>query len=292
MADLDLTVVGESVRRDRRRGTRRNLNLWMGTVLLMPVAGMTLVSVFWTPLSPALTAPSQRLLGVGSPGHLLGTDHLGRDEVSMLMAGALSSFQIAVLGTLFGVLVGVGLGGLSAMAGRWVDDALMRLSDVLFAFPSVILAMVLAAGMGAGKTTVVIAISLAVGPAIARLVRSVTAQVLHRDFIAAARGYGRGRAYIFVRHVLPNISSALIVTAATVFSSSILTDASLSYLGVGTQPPGVSWGRMLNDAQAQFAVRPLLAIWPGLIIVVCVLGLSLIGDGLRDRFDVKGRARL
>jgi peptide/nickel transport system permease protein len=253
---------------------------------------MTLVSAFWTPASPTRTVAADRLLGVGAPGHLLGTDHLGRDELSMLMAGAMTSFQIAVLGTVFGLLVGVSLGGLSAMIGTFFDDALMRVCDVLFAFPSVILAMVLAAGMGASKSTVVIAIALTVGPAIARLVRSVTTQVLHRDFIAAARGYGRGRTHIFVRHVLPNISSALIVTAATVFSSSILTDASLSYLGVGTQPPGVSWGRMLNDAQAHVAVQPMLAIWPGLAIVICVLGLSLIGDGLRDRFDVKGRARL
>jgi peptide/nickel transport system permease protein len=288
---VELIARGVGAWRERRRA-RRSVNMRIGLALLAPVALLTLVSAFWTPASPTRTAARERLLGAGSPGHLLGTDHLGRDELSMLMAGAMTSFQIAILGTAFGLLVGVAIGGLSAMIGTFFDDALMRACDVLFAFPSVILAMVLAAGMGASKTTVVIAIALTVGPAIARLVRSVTTQVLHRDFIAAARGYGRGRTYIFIRHVLPNISSALIVTAATVFASSILTDASLSYLGVGTQPPGVSWGRMLNDAQANVAVQPMLAIWPGLAIVICVLGLSLIGDGLRDRFDVKGRARL
>jgi peptide/nickel transport system permease protein len=167
----------------------------------------------------------------------------------------------------------------------------MRFSDVVYAFPPVLLAILLVAVFDPGIAPAMVAIGIAYVPVVARITRGAALSVFQLDFVTAARGYGRGRVYVFVRHVLPNIASVLIVQATVLFALAILAEAALSFLGIGTQPPDPSWGRSLRDAQTLIQVSPRLAVWPGLAIAFTVLGFNLLGDGLRDALDPRLEVR-
>ncbi len=274
----------------RRRRWRRP-NLIVGAVLVGLVVATAAVSYVWTPFDPEQVNVADRFLGVGEAGHLLGTDQFGRDIASQLMVGARNTLFVGVLAVSIAIAVGIPLGGVAAVRRGWVEELVMRLSDLMFAFPAVLLAILLVAALGPSTTSAMVAIGLAYVPIVARVTRGASLPVLERDFVRAARGYGRGRVFIFVRHVLPNIASVLIVQATVLFALAILAEAALSFLGIGTQPPTPSWGRSLNDAQTFISVAPTLALWPGLAIALSVLGFNLLGDGLRDALDPRLEVR-
>jgi len=263
---------------------RRSPAAATGAAILILILLVAAFAPALAPYDPNLQAIDIRL-APPSAAHLLGTDHFGRDVASMLMVGAQNSIMVGVVAVSIGVGLGVAAGLLAAARGGWVEEALMRLADFTFAFPAVLSAILITALLGPGAFNSILAIGIFNVPAFARLSRGAARGIWVRDFILAARVAGKGRLRITVEHVLPNIASLLIVQATIQFGVAILAEAGLSYLGLGTQPPNPSWGRMLNEAQTFLFIAPRLAIYPGLAIVLAVLGLNLLGDGLRDVFD-------
>lgn len=259
-------------------------SLWVGAVLVTGLLLAALLSLVWTPYPPAEIDIAGKLQGPGAP-HWLGTDSLGRDIASLLLVGARNALVVGVIAVGIGITIGVALGLLAAARGGWVDEALMRLADFTFAFPALLTAIMLAAVHGPGLVTSVIAIGIFNIPVFARISRGAARAVWSRDYVTASRACGKGAWHITWAHVVPNIAGALIVQATIQFATAILAEAALSYLGLGTQPPEPSWGRMLNEAQSMMFQAPLLALWPGLAIAASVLGLNLMGDGLRDWLD-------
>ncbi|MEZ5544437.1 MAG: ABC transporter permease [Lysobacteraceae bacterium] len=258
--------------------------LWFGLALCALVLLPGIVALWWTPWDPERIAVTERLLSP-SASHWLGTDHLGRDLASMLMAGACSTLGIALAAVFLGMLIGVPLGLWAATRRGWVDELLMRANDLLFAFPALLLAILLAAALGPGAWNAVLAIGLFSVPVFARVVRAGVLSLWLRDFVLAARLAGKGGWRISFEHILPNLTGLIVVQASLQLSLGVLAEAGLSYVGLGTQPPAPSWGRMLNEAQTLTAIAPHLALLPGLCIALAVLGLNLVGDGLRQRFD-------
>lgn len=276
---------------ERRRSRWRRLNLGVGLGIVLTVVVVALVSFVWTPFDPEHIDASKRLLGVGEQGHLLGTDQFGRDLFSGIMVGSRTALFVGILAVGIAVLIGIPIGGFAAARRGWVEDVVMRASDVVYAFPPVLLAILLVAAVSPGTGSAMVAIGIAYVPIVARVTRGAALTIFQLDFVRAARTYGRGNAFIFVRHVLPNIASVLIVQVTILFALAILAEAALSFLGIGTQPPTPSWGRSLRDAQTFLQLSPRLAIWPGVAIALTVLGFNLLGDGLRDALDPRLEVR-
>ena len=268
------------------REALRHRSFVLGAALVALLVAAAALSLAWTPRSPyELDVPNK--LGAPSAAHWLGTDSLGRDVASLLLVGAQNSIAVGVVAVGIGVLFGVTLGLVASARRGWVEEAVMRLADFTFAFPALLSAIMLTAVYGPGLGVSVIAIGIFNIPVFARIARAQANAVWSRDFVLAARACGKGAWRITLEHVLPNIAGVLIVQATTQFALAILAEAALSYLGLGTQPPRPSWGRMLNEAQTQMFQAPLLAVFPGLAIALSVLGLNLMGDGLRDLLDPK-----
>ncbi|NJC72941.1 ABC transporter permease [Planosporangium thailandense] len=268
-----------------------NASLVVGVVMTVALVAVAALSLVWTPADPNLAAPADRLLPAGSHGHLLGTDALGRDIASALMVGARTSITVAAGAALLGVVLGT-ISGLTAAAARpVVSESIMRGVDILLAMPGIVFALVLAATVGAGVGSTIFALTVFFVPSFTRVVRAAALRVLAEDYVTAAELYGRRKVFILARHVLPNIFSVLIVQFTLYFAAGILTEAGLSYLGVGVNRPAVSWGMLLKEAQDTVGVSGPLAIWPGLAIVFAVLGLNMLGDGLRDVLDPRLRKR-
>ncbi|MBQ0933910.1 ABC transporter permease [Ideonella paludis] len=268
----------------------RHRSFMLGAVLVALVAGVALLSLVWQPYPPAELDIPNKLQGPSSL-HWLGTDSLGRDIASQLMVGAQSALMVGLLAVGWGLVLGLALGLLAAARRGWVDEVLMRAVDFGFAFPALLTAILLAAAQGPGLATSIIAIGLFNIPVFMRVTRAAALNVWARDYILAARLSGLGTWAITRSHVLPNIAAPLIVQATIQCALAILAEAALAFLGLGTQAPQPSWGRMLADAQLQLFNAPLLALWPGLAIATTVLGLNLLGDGLRDLLDPKLRHR-
>ena len=266
----------------------RRAGLWIGIVLVALVILAALVSLVWTPYDPLQVQPTQTLQTAGWP-HLLGTDGFGIDILSRLLIGARTTVFVGVVAVSLAALGGVPLGVLAGMRGGWVSEIVLRVSDILYAFPALLLAILLAAAVGASTLTAMAAIGIASIPAFARVARAATLIVMTQDYILAARASGTSRWTISVRHVLPNIAAVLGVQASVSFGIAILAEAALSYLGLATPPPTPTWGRMLHDAQTYIFTSPIQALWPGLAIALSVLGLNLLGDGLRDHLDPRLR---
>lgn len=269
----------------RRRGRWKRLNFVLGLAIVGMVVFTALLSFFWTPYDPTQIDAANPLLGAMENGHLLGTDQFGRDLFSQIMVGSQTALFVGILAVSIAVVIGIPLGGFAAARRGLAEDIVMRSSDVIYAFPPVLLAILLVAVLGAGTGPAMVAIGIAYVPIVARVSRGAALTVFQLDFVTAARSYGRSDAYIFVRHVLPNIASVLIVQVTVLFALAILAEAALSFLGIGTQPPTPSWGRSLRDAQTFLQLSPRLAFWPGLAIAFTVLGFNLLGDGLRDALD-------
>jgi len=263
---------------------RRSPGFVLGAVLTAAVVSLALVSLVWTPWSPAEMDIAARLQPP-SAAHWLGTDSLGRDIVSLLMAGAQTSLLVGIVAVAIGLGAGVALGSLAAARRGWVDETVMRAADFGFAFPALLSAILLAAVQGPGLATSVVAIGLYNVPVFARITRGAALGVWSREYVLAARAAGKGAWRITLDHVLPNVAAPVVVQATIAFATAILAEAALSYLGLGTQPPRPSWGRMLNEAQTQWFQAPMQAVYPGLAIMAAVLGLNLLGDGLRDLLD-------
>ncbi|WP_347267379.1 ABC transporter permease [Paracoccus sp. (in: a-proteobacteria)] len=247
------------------------------------------LSFLWTPADVTQLAIAQKLQPP-SAAHWLGTDHFGRDMLSMIMVGARTSIAVALVAVGIGMGLGVPLGLLAAARhGSWLDEAIMRGNDLVFAFPSLVIAILITAALGPSAVNAIIAIGIFNIPVFARVSRGAALPIWTLDFIRAARVAGKGAARISSQHILPNIANLLIVQGTIQFSLGILAEAGLSYVGLGAQPPTPSWGRMLAEAQTMIALAPHVAIVPGLAIVITVLGLNLLGDGLRDALDPRLR---
>ena len=264
----------------------RHKSFAVGGVLTAVMADMAALSLLWTPY-PVAEIDIPNKLQPPSTANWLGTDSLGRDIASQILVGAQNSIVVGVIAVGIGLAFGVLLGCIASARRGWVEELIMRGSDFAFAFPALLMAIMLTAIYGPGLVMSIVAIGIFNIPVFARITRGAANAVWAREFVLAARAAGKGGFRITLDHVLPNIASVLIVQATISFATAILAEAALSYLGLGTQPPQPSWGRMLNEAQALMFQAPLLAVYPGVAIVLSVLGLNLLGDGLRDLMDPK-----
>ena len=256
----------------------------LGAALSLLMVFAAALSLVWTPWSPYEIDMASKLQAP-SAAHWLGTDPFGRDIASLLLVGARNSILVGVIAVSIGLVVGVGLGLLASAKRGWVEETIMRLADFTFAFPAILSAIMMTAVFGAGIVNSIIAIGIFNIPNFARVTRASANAVWAREYVLAARACGKSPWQITFEHVLPNISSVLMVQTTIRFAIAILAEAALSYLGLGTQPPQPSWGRMLAEAQTLLFQAPLLAVFPGVAIMVTVLGLNLLGDGLRDLMD-------
>jgi peptide/nickel transport system permease protein len=264
-------------------------NLIIGAVLSAVFVLLACVSFVWTPTDIKVLDIPNKLQPPGLT-NLLGTDHFGRDILSMVMMGARTSIAVAVIAVGIGMAIGVPLGLLAAVRhGSLLDEVIMRGNDLVFAFPSLVIAILITAVFGASATNAIIAIGIFNIPVFARLARGAALPLWERDFILAARVCGKSATRISIEHILPNMTNLMIVQGTIQFSLGILAEAALSYIGLGAQPPTASWGRMLADAQTLVSIAPHTALVPGFAILLMVLGLNLMGDGLRDWLDPKIR---
>jgi len=264
-------------------------NLVPGALLVLLFFCAAVVSWVWTPFDVTRLDIPNKLL-TPNAAHWLGTDHFGRDILSMIMVGARTSIAVAVVAVGIGLLIGVPL-GLTAAARRAnaLDEFIMRGNDLVFAFPALLIAIMITAVFGPGAVNAIIAIGIFNIPVFTRLTRAAALSLWTREFILAAQVAGKGAVRLSVEHILPNIANLLIVQGTIQFSLGILAEAGLSYVGLGAQPPIPSWGRMLADSQTLITLAPHIALFPGLAIVLTVLGLNLLGDGLRDWLDPRLR---
>jgi peptide/nickel transport system permease protein len=269
-------------------GTRalRHVTFMIGlgvTLVLLATAALSLV---YTPKDPLEMSITGRLQGP-TGAHPFGTDQFGRDLLSRVMTGAVTSILVGVIAVGIGMGVGVFLGVISGYFGGWLDEGFMRLMDAVQGFPAILSALLISAVFRPSVTISMVAIGTAFLPVFARLTRAAFLELRDRDFVAAARALGATDATIIGRHIMPNTLSPLIVQATISFPVAILAEAALAYLGLGTQPPHPSWGLMLRESQAFLATNPWFAVFPGGAIALTVLGLNLLGDGLRDLLDPK-----
>ena len=271
------------------RAALRSPNFVAGAAITLVFVLMALLSFVWTPYDyVAQNIPNK--LKPPSVEHWLGTDHFGRDILSMIMVGARTSIAVAFVAVTFAMILGVPVGlWAAARRGTLLDDVLMRANDLVFAFPALLIAILITAVFGPGAINAIIAVGLFNMPVFARLARAGALTLWNREFIMAARVSGKGAARISFEHILPNIANTLLVQATIQFALGILAEAALAYVGLGVQPPTPSWGKMLADSQTMISLAPHVALVPGITIVLMVLGVNLLGDGLRDVLDPRLR---
>ncbi len=275
-----------SAPRAPRKRSRLSPTLIIGLVLVALVAVAAVVSYIWTPYDPVQAIAADRLQGP-SGSHWLGTDRYGRDVFSAMLFGARITLFVGVVSVGIAILIGTPLGIIAGIRGGWIEEVIMRTSDIALAFPALLLAIMFSAVFGASTLTAMVAIGIATIPGFARVARSGTLQVMSTEYVLAARAASQSRFRIALRHVLPNIIGIVVVQSSVSFALAVLAEAGLSFLGLGTPPPTPSWGRMLQESQQFLGTHPLLAIVPGIAIAIAVMGFNLLGDGLRDRFDPK-----
>ncbi len=258
----------------------------------MPMTGLVLVAGFLLlaiagPLATGDPAAQDYAATLAPPSgaHPLGTDDLGRDALARVAHGAQVSLQAGVLSTLLAMAAGIPIGLVAGFYRRWLDPVVMRLVDVTLAFPFLVFAVGLAAIIGPSLKGVVLALGFSQLPAVIRITRGEVLSIREMDYVSAAVADGASDGYIMLRYVLPNCAAPLIVQATVAIPAAIIGEATLSFLGLGVQPPTPSWGVMLTTAQQYLDVAPWLAIWPGLMIALATLGFNLLGDGLRDVLD-------
>ena len=263
------------------------LQLIVGGTISAGFLILACLSFVWIPFPVEVLQISQKFKPPDLT-YLLGTDHYGRDIVSMLMVGARTSIGVAIVAVGLGMVVGVPLGlAASSMKSESIDELIMRGNDLVFAFPSLVIAILITAVFGPSAFNAILAIGIFNIPVFARVARGASLSLWTLDFVMAAKVAGKGKVRISIEHILPNITSLLLVQGTIQFSLGILAEAGLAYVGLGAQPPTPSWGRMLAEAQTLIYTYPNLAILPGLAIVLLVIGLNLLGDGLRDYLDPK-----
>lgn len=259
----------------------------IGAVIIVLTVGMAIFAPVIAPYAPAAQA-AKRLLPP-SRVYLMGTDELGRDTFSRIIYGARVSLQVGIIAVLIALALGVVIGVAAGFFGGRVDTALMRVVDVMFAFPGLILAIVIAGLLGPSRRNAMLAIGIVYAPAFARVIRGSVLSVMGEPYVEAGRVLGARNGWLIRRYVLPNILAPLIILTTVYLSTAILSEAALSFLGLGAQPPEPSWGGMLNIARTYMEISPAMAIFPGLAIMVVVLGFNFLGDGLRDVLDPRLR---
>lgn len=258
--------------------------LLLGAILVGTVVFCAVMASVIAPYSPFDLDVALMLQGP-SAAHWLGTDELGRDVLSRTIFAAQISVEVALVAVGVGVFGGTIIGVLAAYFGGVVDIVLMRLMELLFSFPAILLAIVLMASLGTSILNAMIAIGIIFIPGFARLARATTLETMQQQYIEAARAIGMGHLRILLREILPNVVTPLLVEAAVAFAYAVLLESALSFLGLGAQPPDPSWGNMLNTGRGFMAQAPWLSIVPGMALFLCVLGFNLLGDGLRDMLD-------
>lgn len=263
---------------------RIRLNALIGAVLIGVVLAAALMAAVWTPYDP-MALDLRARLQPPSAAHWLGTDAFGRDVLSRLIAGAGTSFLISLLTVLFAMTLGSILGVIAGFLRGWVDRVLMMFNDALLAFPGMLLALGLMIVVGASKYAIVIALGLAYAPTMVRVVRGTVLSIREREYVEASRMIGNGEGYTMARHVLPNCIAPIAVLATSMFGWVLLSESALSFLGLGVPPPAPTWGNMLAASRPHMDVAAWLSIAPGLCIALTLLGINLLGDGLRDRLD-------
>jgi len=275
-------------RRALRRLLRRR-GAMVGLAIVLFFVAIAVLAPLVAPYDPLKTdwaavrkAPSMR--------HLFGTDEIGRDVLARVIYGARASLLAGVVSVCISLALGVPIGLLSGYVGRWVDGLLMRITDAMLACPFLILAIALAAFLGPSLTNAMIAIGISATPVFVRLTRAQVMAAKVEDYVEAARAVGNPHVRIVLRHILPNIVAPVMVQATLAIAAAIIAEASLSFLGLGQQPPAPSWGSMLNTAKNFLGQAPWMAVWPGVAIFVVVLSFNLLGDGLRDALDPRHRA--
>jgi peptide/nickel transport system permease protein len=272
-----------------RKALRHGLVVGGGSIVVL----LGLVAAFGAALAPYDPVAMDFTARFAPPSwaHPFGTDDFGRDLFSRVLHGAAVSFQVAFIAVGISGVAGVTLGVLAGYLGGWVDEAIMRAMDVLFAFPAVLLAITVMAVLGRGVENAMIAIAIVYMPIFARVTRGAVISVRDREFVTAARALGTGHVRIMLAHVLPNAAGPILVQTSLSLAFAILAEAALSFFGLGTQPPDPSWGRMLAEGRAFLGQAPWMGIFPGLAIMAAVLGFNLLGDGLRDVLDPRWRRR-
>lgn len=276
-----------SIRRAWRRVARIlvvNRITLVGLILVSCAVSMAVLGPLLSPFNPNKTQPLQRLQGV-SAEHWLGTDQFGRDVLSRIFSGAGVSLGVSVSAVGIALVGGVLLGVVAGYFGGIIDDVLMRLIDIMMAFPYIVLAIALAAALGPSTGNVILIISIIRMPMFARVARGVVLAIIESEYVAAAKALGSGQWRVLARHILPNSLTSIVVVAALSVATAINTEAAISFLGLGIRPPQASWGNMLADAQNYILTVPALGIAPGVAISLTVLGFQLLGDGLRDLLD-------
>jgi len=290
-----LLIPGEATRRRRRAGStlwyffRHNVISLSGGLIVCILVAVAILAGVIAPFDAGAQA-ADRLLSPGGE-YLWGTDNFGRDVFSRVVFGSRVSLLVGLICVPIGLITGGGLGVLAGVIGGKVDNVIMRVMDILFAFPALLLAILIAAVLGPSLTNAMIAIGIIIIPIFARTARAPAISVMQKDYITAARTVGVSRRRLVLRHVLPNILTPLVVQAAISFSAAMLDEAALSFLGLGAQPPTPSWGKMLGDARRYVTQAPWMTIFPGLAIMIAVMSLNLLGDGLRDYLDPSFRSR-
>ncbi|MCL6521695.1 MAG: ABC transporter permease [Firmicutes bacterium] len=274
-----------------RRFARNRLAVFGAVVVLLLVVTAALAP-WLAPHSP-YAQDYQALLQPPSAAHPLGTDDLGRDELARLIYGARISLEAGLISVGLAVAIGLPLGLFSGYVGGFWDEVVIgRLTDAMLAFPSLILALAIAAVLGPNLTNAMVAIGISMAPNYVRLIRGQVLAEREREYVEASRALGAGVGRQIFRHILPNVLSPLLVQASLGVASAVIAEASLSYLGLGTQPPTPSWGSMLRTAQGYLTTAPWLSYYPGLAIFLVVLAINLVGDGLRDLLDPRQRRRV
>ena len=280
---MTATTVEPAARRRHVNWQRWRL-LALGGFLVAIVVVCAVFADVVAPYSPYDLDVASMLQGP-TAAHWLGTDEVGRDELSRAIFAARISIEVALVAVGVGLIGGTIIGIFAAYCGGWIDLALMRLMELLFSFPAILLAVILMASLGTNILNAMLAIGIIFIPGFSRLARAATNGVLRQQYIDAARTIGMSDARIVMREILPNVVTPLLVEAAVAFAYAVLLESALSFLGLGAQPPEPSWGNMLNTGRGFMAQAPWLGIVPGMAMFLCVLGFNLLGDGLRDAFD-------
>jgi len=267
-----------------RKAMKGNVSLIAGSIMVSITFALLILSFIWTPYDPLAVNADDSFAGI-SMRHILGADKIGRDILSQIIVGSRVTLFVAALAVTIAMTLGVSAGIIIAIASRKYQSPMIYAVNIALAFPAALLAIILAAIYGASTITAVAAIGLATAAAVAQVTRRTAHGILASDYVLAAHASGASTWRIIRKHVMPNLRASLLIQASAVVSVSVLAESSLSYLGLGTPPPAPSWGRMLAGSQQYLFVNPLLAIWPGIAIVIVVLGFNLVGDGVREVFD-------
>jgi len=275
---------GQSMWKNTLSQLIKNKTSLIGFSIILLIVFTAILAPLIATHSPTAQSITDRYLAP-SPAHYLGTDELGRDIFSRLIYGTRISIQIAIISVGISLIIGVALGGIAGYFGRWIDQVIMRMIDMMMAFPSILLAIALVAVLGPGLRNAMIAVGIVGIPQFARIVRSTVMSVKETEYIEAARAIGAKHGRILFQHILPNSLAPIIVQVSLGMGTAILDAAGLSFLGLGAQPPLPEWGAMLSDGRAALQTAPWVVAFPGLAIFLFVLGFNLFGDGLRDALD-------